>query len=277
MNINTLQTDALDILFANRNKSYGAYQLRKTYNQRLRTALFTMMIACFVFTVLFLWKKKQQNLAPIDLVGTEISLNPVDAHPKEEVVRPPHQPAQPKQIQHMQMATIKVTTPKVVDDKLVTEPPATQEQMSNLTIDITTISGSTSDAVNPPVEQGTGTEKALVKGEDYSKIFYTVQQEARFPGGLDAWADYLKRNLRSEVPADNGAPVGSYTVLVSFLVDKEGNISEVRAENDPGYGTAAEAIRAIQHSKTWLPAMQNGRTVLYRQKQTITFIVSKNG
>lgn len=115
-----------------------------------------------------------------------------------------------------------------------------------------------------------------MKEEDYSKLFYTVQQEARFPGGLTVWADYLQRNLRSQVPTDNGAPVGSYTVIVSFLVDKEGNISEVKAENDPGYGTAAEAVRAIQHSKTWLPAMQNGHAVLYRQKQTIIFVVSEN-
>ena len=276
MNIsNTLQSDMLDILFANRNKSYGAYQLRKTYNKRLFTALLTMMIACLIFSIAYSWQNKQRNLTAMEIVGPEVILKTANTHPKEEVVQLLHQ-LKPIQVQRVQVATIKVTTPKIVDDKLVTEPPATQDAITDLKIDITTNSGNRSEVVNPPVERGTGSEEKLIKEEDYSKQFYAVQQEARFPGGLAAWSDYLKRNLRSEAPTDNGAPVGSYMVLVSFLVDKEGNVSEVRAENDPGYGTAVEAVRAIQHSKTWLPAMQNGHAVLYRQKQTITFAVSEN-
>ncbi len=272
---NTLQADILDILFANRNKSYGAYQLRKTYNKRLSIALLTMIMACSIFSIAYSWQNKQYNQTTIDMVGPDIVLDNANAHPKEEVIEPPHQRKSAQQ-QPLHIATIKVTAPKIVDDKLVTEPPATQDAMNGQKIDVTTTSGNRSDAVNPPVEGGTGSEEKLIKEEDYSKLFYTVQQEARFPGGLIAWTDYLQRNLRSELPTYNGAPVGSYTVIVSFLVDKEGNVSEVKAENDPGYGTAAEAMRAIQHSKSWLPAMQNGHAVLYRQKQTITFIVSEN-
>jgi len=58
-------------------------------------------------------------------------------------------------------------------------------------------------------------------------------------------------------------------------VDKEGNISEVKAENDPGYGTAGEAVRVISRGPKWVPAVQNGRNVIYRQKQAITFKVEE--
>ena len=77
------------------------------------------------------------------------------------------------------------------------------------------------------------------------------------------------------MPTDNGAPTGNYTVIVSFLVDKRGAISEVKAENDPGYGTAAEAVRVIERGPAWTPAVQNGRNVIYRQKQAITFVISE--
>jgi protein TonB len=58
-------------------------------------------------------------------------------------------------------------------------------------------------------------------------------------------------------------------------VDKSGNISEVQALNDPGYGTSQEAVRVIKKGPPWTPAVQNGRNVIYRQKQSITFQVSE--
>jgi len=101
-----------------------------------------------------------------------------------------------------------------------------------------------------------------------------VQVEAKFPGGQDAWRVFLERNLNPGVAADHRAPNGNYTVTVSFLVDERGNISEVQALNDPGYGTAEESVRVIKRGPKWIPAIQDGKNVRYRQKQNITFQVS---
>jgi hypothetical protein len=98
-----------------------------------------------------------------------------------------------------------------------------------------------------------------------------AQIEAKFPGD---WIKFLERNLNAQTPADHGAPSGRYTVTVSFLVDVDGTISDVKAMNDPGYGTAEEAIRVIKHGPKWIPAMKDGRNVVYRQKQNIVFQVS---
>jgi protein TonB len=54
---------------------------------------------------------------------------------------------------------------------------------------------------------------------------------------------------------------------------ERGNISEVHAVNNPGYGTPDEAVRVIKKSKQWIPAIQNGRNVIYRQNEAITFVV----
>jgi len=113
------------------------------------------------------------------------------------------------------------------------------------------------------------------KESNYNKIFTAVQIPAEFPGGVPAWVRYLERNLNRDLPVEKKAPSGKYTVTVSFIVDKNGGISEVQAENDPGYGTKEEAVRVIKKGPSWKPAVQNGRNVIYRHRQSITFMVSE--
>lgn len=107
------------------------------------------------------------------------------------------------------------------------------------------------------------------------KPLYQVQTEPTFPGGSEAWFEYLKKNLRESVPVDNHAPPGQYTITVSFLVHKDGSLSEVKVVNapKPDYGTTSEAVRVIQRGPKWTPAIVNGKPVTYRQKQKIVFTV----
>jgi len=109
-----------------------------------------------------------------------------------------------------------------------------------------------------------------------AKVFTVVQIPAEFPGGLPAWQKYLERNLNRDLPVENGAPPGKYTVYVTFIVDKSGGMSDVAAENDPGYGTKDEAIRVIKKGPNWKPAVQNGRNVNYRHIQNIIFVVAES-
>jgi len=102
----------------------------------------------------------------------------------------------------------------------------------------------------------------------------SVQIEAKFPGGPAVWQKYLEKNLNSNILVWNNAPACAYRVVVSFLVDASGHVSEVQALNDPGYGSAEEAVRVIKKGPAWVPAVLNGRNVTYRQKQSISFIVS---
>lgn len=103
-----------------------------------------------------------------------------------------------------------------------------------------------------------------------------VQKLAEFPGGQKGWVNYLENNLDRDLPVRRGAPSGNYTVVVSFVVDKEGNITNVKAENNPGYGTMEEAIRVLKNGSKWVPATQNGKNVLYRQRQVIVFMISNS-
>lgn len=264
-----LTADVLDIIFEGRNKEYGAYELRKTYNRRLVIAIAVMILVClliFISTFVFSGSEKQEA-KPI--LVQDVSLQNV----QEEQKPPPPPPPPPPKVEPPKVEIKQFTPPKIVKEE-VTEPPPKQEELTETKIGTINQEGVKTDVVAPPVEQkGTGVVQAPKVEEDYDKEFKTVQIQAKFPGGIDAWNKYLQRNLRSDVSTENGAPPGTYTVVVSFLVDKEGNISEVKAENDPGYGTAQEAVRAIQRGPKWIPAVQNGRNVIYRQRQSITFQV----
>lgn len=105
------------------------------------------------------------------------------------------------------------------------------------------------------------------------KLFTEVETLPEFPGGQSAWARYLERNMRRDLPAQNGAPPGKYMVTVSFLVAADGGISGVTAQNNPGYKTVEEAIRLINKGPRWKPALQNGEPVLYRHRQSFTWLV----
>ena len=110
-----------------------------------------------------------------------------------------------------------------------------------------------------PVEIDEGKQIIEEKKEDENKIFEKVEIEASFTGGEGAWKKYLERNLNPNAPVDNGAPEGTYTVYVQFVVSKDGSISDVKALTNHGYGMEAEAMRVIKKGPKWIPAVQNGR------------------
>ncbi len=103
-----------------------------------------------------------------------------------------------------------------------------------------------------------------------------ITPEANYPGGESAWRDFLMKNLKANTPADKGAPIGKYTVIVKFVVGKDGNITGVAAETNHGYGMEEEVIRMINKSGAWTPARQNGRTVNAYRRQPISFLVEED-
>ncbi|MFT4155670.1 energy transducer TonB [Parafilimonas sp.] len=262
--------DILDILFDGRNKAYGAYELRKSYNKRMVRALIIMLGVCLLIFIGSVIAKKIDEGKPKQMEVKDVVLEDIkEPEKKNEPPPPPPPPKEPPKVQ-----VTKFTPPKIVKDEEVKpeEKPPEQEKLEDTKIGSFNQEGVKSDVVEAPVEKGTGkVEAPKVATEDYDKEFTSVQVEAKFPGD---WSKYLTHNLNSQVPADNGAPAGRYTVTVSFLVAKDGSISEVQALNDPGYGCGAEAVRVIKKGPKWQPAIQNGRNVIYRQKQNIVFVVS---
>ena len=128
------------------------------------------------------------------------------------------------------------------------------------------------------IAQSSHNDTLIVSTVDSSdlKIFEKVDIEASFPGGDQEWKKFLEHNLRGDIAAENGAPSGRYTVWVQFIVDKQGNITDVRSLTNNGYGMEQEVERIIKAGPQWQPASQNGRVVKAYRKQPVTFIIEDN-
>jgi TonB family protein len=112
--------------------------------------------------------------------------------------------------------------------------------------------------------------------EDSAKTFTVVQVEAEFPKGLKGWRTYLEKNLKIPDRFTNLVKGnGRATVVLTFRVDKTGNVSNVQLQRSAEWSVDMEAIRVVRNSPKWEPATQDGKPVIYRQRQSITFSVSE--
>jgi periplasmic protein TonB len=252
-----LSSDILDLLFEDRNKAYGAYDLRKTYKKRLTIALLcTAAVALLALGGSFLsstLKKEKGKVQVREMTLADLKQEP----PKVEMT--------------------KFTPPKIVKDEEVKKdeiPPETKE-LEDTKIDVVSQEGIKDEGLAPAVVDEGKQVVEEKKDEDENKVFEKVEVEASFKGGEREWRKYLERNLDANVPVDNGASAGTYQVVIQFIVDKEGRISDVKALTSHGNGMEEEAVRVIKKGPDWVPAIQNGRNVKAYRKQPITFVVSE--
>ncbi len=268
-----LQSDLLDLVFENRNKAYGAYDLRKTYRKRLSIALIiTAGVALLALGSSFLANSLKASNSKMDV--KEVVL---EAIKPEEEKKPEPPPPPPPKTEPPKVEMTKFTPPKIVKDEEVKKEdiPPEVEKLEDTKIDVVSQEGIKDEGLATPAVVDEG--KAVIeekKEEDENKVFEKVEVEASFPGGEREWRKYLERNLDANTPVDNGAAEGSYTVTVQFIVDKEGNISDVKSLSSHGFGMEAEAVKVIKKGPKWIPAVQNGRQVKAYRKQPVTFVVS---
>jgi protein TonB len=268
-----LRADMLDIVFDGRNKNYGAYELRRNYHQRMTNALLITAGICIVIGGGAWLKSTFAKTADVDLVKISDEVTISEIKPIEEnIPEPPPPPPAPKvEVPKIQM--IAFTTP-VITDKDIVDPPPTQEQLDDTRISNISQEGvkDMGIIVTPPSDRdGKGLMVERLKDDfDANKTFIKVEIDASYMGD---WKRFLERNLVGEVPVDNGAAPGTYTVIIQFIVDAAGNVSDIKPLTNYGHGMEQEAVRVIKKSGKWKPAIQNGKEVKAYRKQPITFQV----
>jgi periplasmic protein TonB len=262
-----LKSTYLDLLFEGRNKEYGAYDLRKTYNKRIRIALASTVIILLLIVVGTVVADKLSSSNDVKEIQTKDLV--MEAAPNEPPPPPP--PPPPKLPPPPPIATIQFTPPKVVKDEEVIKPPPEVKQIEEAKVDVKTVEG-TKDLgiVAPPVEdKGTQVVAAPVeKKEDEDKIFTKVEIEASFPGGAAAWTKYVTRAIQQDIDEFTESDYG--TCIVKFIVDKTGKVSQVEATTMKGSKLAEIAVNAIRRGPNWTPAQQNGRYVNAYRLQPVT-------
>lgn len=272
MEVNKILTaDVLDLIFEGKNKEYGAYELRKTYNKRLTISIIGMLVLVALLLIgYFISSKIQENADKEVMVVQDMQLEEVKQEERQE---PPPPPPPPKPPDPPKVEMAKFTPPKIVKDEEVKEDekPPEVEKLEEVKIGTVNQEGVKDlGIVAPPVEDaGKGVVEAPKKvEEDWDKTFTKVEIESSYPGGAAAWTRYLLKTLRYPQEAQDNEIQG--TVVVQFIVDKAGMVSSVEAISGPSE-LRDEAVRVIKKSGQWTPAVQNGRQVKSYKKQPIVF------
>jgi len=265
-----LTADVLDIIFDGRNKLYGAYELRTSYNKRIKKALLLTggLFLLICITSVFAGMGKKGTAETIDVIDTKL----VDVQ-KQEVLPPIPPPV--KVIPPPEPNQVRFTPPVIVKDDKVKEDEKIQEITDDKITSTKTVESDIKDAVVQAPVDVQGSQIIEAPKANPNEIFTTVEKEAEFPGGNAAWARYVQKNLDGFNPADNGAAPGKYSVIVRFVVSKDGSISDVQAETNFGYGMEEQAIKCIKKGPNWKPALQNGNNVNAYRRQPVTFIVEE--
>jgi periplasmic protein TonB len=267
---NILSASLIDIIFDGHNKDYGAYELRTNYSKRINKALLiTMAVAALAIGGATLANSSKKNRGS-DRMGPVVTLADIPPDKKLEPLPKPE-----KQPKVEQVKTKIYTPPEIIRDEDVVTPPPTQAELVDSKIGTEKFDGVNDDGIAKPenIDGGKGIVEQKPQKEP-DEPYTTVEIDAKCNCN---WKAFLERNLNANVPVDNGAPVGRYSVVVQFVVDKEGNVSDIQTLTHHGYGLEDEAIRVLRKAIKWEPAIQNGFKVKAYKKQVIIFEVNEEG
>lgn len=274
---NLYNSEWLALVFKNRNQQYGAFVLRRQSDHIVAKSLF---IAAAIFVLSFIAPSLFSKEKIATVVDDEIykivdvtTVMPIEkVEPLKEKAELP-KAAAPKEIAKSVNLSSNVI---VVDKNLVADPPKSKALVDAV------ISNVTQDGLSGPQNaalvangdgNGTGIDGKVSGAGDSNEIYNVSGLEAypEFPGGMNAWAKFLQNNLRYPYMAQDNNIQGK--VLVSFVVEKDGSITDVSVVRGIGYGCDEEAIRVIKKSLRWKPGFQNNKPVRVRYNMPINYMM----
>ena len=254
---NAVNPERAELVFENRNKEYGAYEIRKNYERQIVRA-FLITIGVIVLAVaipVIIRLISNMDFSTKNVVSEEISLAEPPSIDKTTPPPPPVIPPPPV------VQTIKFTPPKVVkDEEVQDEPPPTQEEMKDVQISTVTQEGNTTEDLPP--------ENPVVD-PDEGKVFMIVEEMPTFPGGEEKMLQYIREHVKYPAIARENNIQGR--VYVTFVVDKDGKIRDAKIVRGIGGGCDEEALRVVNSMPDWKPGRQNGRNVQVQFNLPVNF------
>lgn len=261
-----LHADPLDILFDNRNKSYGAYPLRKYYAQRLYISLGVTISVVIMGSFLSLYFHsnsitKQFNPLP------DTYLDPVDLTPPQKPISPAIKPT----ISRPPSATITETTPVIIRDNIPIPPIATIEDLKNADIGVKTLAGGPENGGIKNNGSSYGTDVQITAPvETKHEVLEIADVMPEFPGGIEALKRYLVRNLR--MPESSMEPGTAVHVIARFVVGEDGKVRDIEIIKEADAVFNVEVKRVISKMPDWRPGSQNHRNVAVYFNLPVNFV-----
>lgn len=261
-----------EIVFENRNKAYGAYDLRTNYRSVLTKAFIfgTILFCVAAFTPFVIMKIKQMNAKETQ----EVNANLIEIIPEETIIEEPVEeepppPPPPKEEPPQQEVIQNVVPEPVKAPKVETPPPPITKQLETTTGLVNQEGVKTPSYTPPPPPPGpTKSTTVEVKPQvSETQVYTEVEQLAEFPGGINAFRSKVQNSFDGSVMDGDE---GTVRTEITFVVERDGTITDVKA-NGSNKDFNAEAIRTIKSIKNkWAPAKINGQAVRYRYRLPLT-------
>ncbi|EGQ20291.1 energy transducer TonB [Prevotella pallens] len=281
----------VDMVFADKNKAYGAYQLRKSVSQRNIKALVILLVAAFIGGgyLAYQIKKHKDELAAQEAYAAKMELAALEQAKKEQAERKKQQKKEePKKVEPEKVvpetrATVKFTAPVIKDDKEVKEemPPMVKMNRETKAIGTETKEGvedrnivadrstvATPEQIIPKIEKPVAeAPKVEAPKEDIEKkIFTFAEQQPTFKGNVQAW---LTSHLNYPASAADNNIQGK--VVVKFVVGRDGSVSRAEVVRGVDPALDREALRVVNSMPKWNPGMNNGQPANVWFQLPITF------
>ncbi len=251
-----------DIVFEGRNQAYGAYTLRKLYNNIVTRSL---LIGGALFIVAFLLMQFVSTQKGEEAVNTEIDLAnlppPPPVDPNEPPPPPPPPIPPPPKIATIKFVEMEVVKQEEADQEITKVEETEKKVISTLTQEGEETGGNALEVT----ESGPG----LIDEGKEEEPFIVVEQQPEFPGGTEAMYKFMQKNTRFPAPARNANVSGK--VFMSFVVSSDGTIKDISVLKGLGYGCDEEAKRVIAMMPKWKAGRQSGRNVPVRYQLPFSF------
>jgi protein TonB len=264
-----LKADVLDIIFDNRNKQYGAYALRKNYNFRMGMALgLAFSSTALVFLLINPSHSPALSSAPAKTEYEVLAVQLPEEQPQIETP-PPVRPAQQTPAAQQKF----INKFRITDSRFV-DPGPTHIDLSKTAIgDVTTDGPAVSHIFVAPPNSGPGDGRDIQAPVQPEAPFVVREQAAHFPGGMDAWLDFLRKNLWTPESLEPGE---KRTVIIRFQVSPQGEVTGFEVVQSAGSTFDKEVIRVLKKMPKWMPAIQNGHPVSVSFTQPVTFVAQED-
>ena len=267
----------VDMVFAGKNKEYGAYQLRKGTSGRNIKSLLILVIAAALVGGFLAWKVIEQKQAEEQQAYmAAMELAKLQKQAEKEKKKP--EKVQPKVEMKKEIPvareTQKFTAPVIKKDELVKEENQVK-QMDQLdakvavgTKDEEGVKDRTVEAVRSDIAVAAPPPPPAPKPEVSNKVFDVVEEMPSFPGGQAALMSFLSSNIKYPVVAQENGVQGR--VIVGFVVERDGSITDVKVMRSVDPSLDREAQRVVKAMPRWKPGKQNGSAV--RVKYTVPVV-----
>jgi protein TonB len=262
-----------DLVFEGRNQDYGAYKLRKGTTKR---NIWSIIIVALAAVLLYLGLQLQhmveanrqvENTQAVELSALEQKKKEAKVEKKEQIK------VEPEKVVEKVKSSVKFTAPVIKKDNEVKEEDEIkldEVEKSNKAVGAFTVEGN--DEVGGEVlkakEEIAAPEPPKQQVEE-NKVFDVVEQMPSFPGGMGALMSWLSQNIKYPVIAAENGVQGR--VIVQFVVEKDGSITDVKVAKSVDPSLDKEAARVVSAMPKWTPGKQNGSAVRVKYTVPVTF------